>query len=1173
MQLCITLLLFITVIACLKSLSDATAKTKSQVNARRNAKPIPLKGKQLPNGKSQGKAGQQAKLPNAKRWMPSKKNNVKYVPKLANNTKRWMPGFADMGQSEMESSMMYDAGYVSNDPPASYSPQQQPSNEFALPQGISQSQQQGLPPEQSFLTPAATETGLNLPGQDMVGRGSNQYQNVGNEIESFAKEGFDANGVSQMYNSYDFQDSVLNNPKFQEGDYIGTPVQENSNKANLYDAFNIEPGMAENFVSPAKANGGNDAGKSEGGGKNGKDEDKESKHEEKEISGKEEKDAEKNEKSSEAGKKESKTSEKVMKESKTNEKVMKESKSNEKETKNGKAKAVTGSQKEVEKSSAKNEKESNEVSDAKDNAKDDKEKGKEKKEEKEEKEENVKKLTKDENADESGKGEEKEKNLKLNDSKELGNEEKLVVNKNDEGEEGAKGKEKNTGTEDEKVSESNSEGEEKNENEADDEKKVKNAKSLKVSKKLKNVSITKVKKLAKNVKQSQNEKNGEENDEDQLKGGKSKQDEKIANEEEGDQKEANLQQVTDSSKAELEEENSKNTGEQEDESSKNKADDQNADAKEDRKGEETSRIKKLKQRINTQKLMKNHGRLQQDAAARYKISTDADNSLLGNALSSNVAPANTALGTAAEGLRKQLVSNLRNALMKNMAAAMARGGNVNGAEDPSAVGQSMEMKQNMKPEMVNGGGAKDEQQQQHHHQLQQQQHQQQQQQQQQLVNEKQGGNGLSSYQDSKGQGESKTDGKEGENQSGNSNAKEERANQSLVPTLMKMDKTTLVDTILKLLKKTKEGGKETGAKQMMGGSDNGDKDEKEDEQSGGTINQSLQNQQGTDSGNMQDQNPETKESGVKDESKDGQEDSGKTEDVKQPKTNSNQEEDSGHAEYSMYPVKADGSTKYYKFKKLQGQGHIKGNLAHAPKKDDPYAQIGLADPSNNDKITTHHKSSSLKDDLDRQETKASKLTGNKEESTDDQSNQESPNQETDSKQSTMSPRLDQSADGDQQSNENEEQASNANQENANQQFINQPNQVGNQESTKVQKTEKDSPIQQSMVTDQDGVTTETNINADSPKMVAQLMKISQRLHDINNKKAAQSDQKESSNSQEFGNSNRIAGLAQMSRDDAYSTIGSFDPNVKKKAAIGKKKLDNTKKMLNTLESNEISKRT
>jgi len=82
------------------------------------------------------------------------------------------------------------------------------------------------------------------------------------------------------------------------------------------------------------------------------------------------------------------------------------------------------------------------------------------------------------------------------------------------------------------------------------------------------------------------------------------------------------------------------------------------------------------------------------------------------------------------------------------------------------------------------------------------------------------------------------------------------------------------------------------------------------------------------------------------------------------------------------------------------------------------------------------------------------------------------------------------------------------------------------------------------------------------------MKISQRLHELNNKKAAQNDQKETGSSQSFASTLKFPELSQKLHDDAYSTIGSFDPNVKKKAAIGKKKMLANSKIL----SNLISKR-
>ena len=1121
MKRCCTLILLIITI---------TWATINEIKAsKRNAKPIQLKGKQIPFSQLQARSNQTAKLPNAKRWMPAKKTNVKYVPKFANNTKRWMPGFAQMGQDDMESSMMYDAGYVSSDPESSFSqPQQQPAGEFGLQQ---QPQQQGIGPEQSFLTPGSSDPGMNIPG------GGTQFQGIGNEIESFTKDGLDdSTGGNLMYNTYDFQDTTLNNPKFQEGDYVGVPLQENTNKPNSYDEFAIEPGMAENFVNPVKNKDGNSEAEGSEEGKGTKQQNKETKNE---GTAKLDKEKKLN------LKQKSKETVKASKNANLDEKV------EEQQGKDSKAKDYSGNEKEVEKSKEDNEKEANDVTETMESTKETKGKEKQKKEQnfEDEKEgkgkdqdENVKKINKNDKESEDVKELDTSKNKGAgeNSQQESGKSAKLVTNveKNEDKEE-SQSKEKEVDAEKEEEKEKAN----KKEEEKDQDSKVNEEKSVRINKKLKNLASGKPKKVMKNE---------EENESESAKGG----DYEDADDKKVENTNQNINHHTKNSQAmnKLE----KNSSEQKEQESKTAEEVDNAE-EDDENREAESRINKLKQRIKAQKMTKNRGRLQQDAAARYKISSDdSDNTPVNNALASNVAPGNAALSMAAEGLRKQLVSNLRNALMKNFATAIAKGNHPNAVGSAGGVTPSSESSQTLNSQAEQQGSqvqGSSEQDKYHDSKAQ-------------YSNEQNSADGL------KTNDESKMKENSNENQSESIKGKD-NSQQSLVPTLMKMDKTMLVDTILKLLKNKKEENKD-GEKQSVGEDKKKEKEDKEEDQSAGALNQSFHsNRKGANEGeNLQQENPETKENDAKQESGEEQQGNEKSDETsRDSKNDSNENEPGTHAEYSMYPVKAEGSTKYYKLKKLAGQGHIKGKLAKAPGNFDPYAQIGLADPGNNDKITAHHKSSNLKEDFDQQEKQDTKSASSESESNQEESNLEPSNQEDNSKMSATNEQSTQNTDQDSDQQSSESQLLNSNQEQkvaSYQQSADQPsNQIANQELTKIQKTEKDSPIQQSTVTVQDGVTTETNINADSPQMVAQLMRISQRLHATNDKKPTQNDEKETGNSKSFANNMKLPDAHQKLHDDAYSTIGSFDPNVKKKAAIGKKKLLINKQIL---QNDVISKR-
>ncbi|XP_065051284.1 uncharacterized protein DDB_G0290685-like [Rhopilema esculentum] len=628
-------------------------------------------------------------------------------------------------------------------------------------------------------------------------------------------------------------------------------------------------------------------------------------------------------------------------------------------------------------------------------------------------------------------------------------------------------------------------------------------------------------------------------------------------------------------------------------SSENKEREQNAanskqDSNEVSKIEDESRIKKLKQRINTQKMKKTRGRLQQDAAERQKITPDNGGAMIDSSLASNVSPANAHLGLAAEGLRKQLVSNLRHALMRNVAAAIAKGTTTNLQEENSG-GQSQGVMQNLQPQGNNGGSAAMKQESQQ-------------------GNEKPSStNGQSSFQNGgqKNTQENEAGAKEDANQVSGSQDENRGSDQSLVPTLMKMDKQMLVNTILKLMKKNQGKSNENGEKEAM------EKNEKEEKESkdGGAINQSFSNQAETQpdlatasdgaTGHAVDQEAEAKDTdnaaSVDKESQAASADETKVE-AKNPKIASGTQEENGHSEYTAVPIKSSGDTKFYKFKKLQGQSHIKGKLARVREGDDPYAQIGLVDPANNDKMPTHHKASALKEDMESQQAKVSKfvkggddggkeMTDNNVDNSEQSKeasgqNQESLNQESNQSnqrsEQANGQEAEQQSDGDQaQGQANQDQQSSN--DNGDQSGNQGGNQVGNQEVTTNHKTDQDAAIQQTQVQQQpDGVTTVTNINADTPKMVAQLMKISQRLHEINDKKGEQSQQKVNDDqSKTISNTYSDAGIPQKSHDDAYASIGSFDPNVKKKAAIGKKKTVMNKQFAikqSTSNDNILSKR-
>ena len=1181
------LILVAALLSC-NALNKASKNTVQQISqiSKRVLKAIPLKGKTLPLQKSQAKVERpkQNKASNAKRWMPAKKNNVKYVAKIENNKKRWMPAFAEMTQNDMESSMMFDTGFVSSDPRSSFQEaQQQHAGEFGLPQP--ETAQQGLPPEQSFLTPGNTDQDIGLPGQAVAGRTQdNQFQTYGNEIESFTKEGLDG-GTNSMFNNFDgFQESALNNPKYQEGDFIGGPTIDSSEgkQANLYDAFTLAPGMAENFVNPLKENNG--GSKVSGDGKKDKSKDEKKKNAEKENTKKEEEEEKSNKKEE---KEKSKKEEEKAKEKKTESKEGKKGESSAK----SEAKAISGDQKE------------NVESEDTKEANNDEESGKEATGQGD-KLENAEKEQKDEKVKgKEGKAKSlaaKEKNVSETKSKEASekddSQEKEVANKDsekDDNEQNDKANLANSENESAQVEKEEGKGkDETNEKEdAEDNSKQKESKNHKVNKKIKNVQkVTKhIEKFFKeanaaepNIEQGKNSKSGDEVDDGQQPKRVSKSKEK--------------QEMKSSQKEEEEQlTNSQNKMQKQSQASENKEREQNAaNSKQDSKGviniEDESRIKKLKQRINTQKIKKTRGRLQQDAAERQKITPDNGGAMIDSSLASNVSPANARLGLAAEGLRKQLVSNLRHALMRNVAAAIAKGTTTN-LQEENIGGQSQGVMQNLQPQGNDGGSAAIKQESQQ-------------------GNEKpNSSNGQSSFQNGgqKNTQENEAGAKEDANQASGSQDANGGSDQSLVPTLMKMDKPMLINTILKLMKKNQGKSNENGEKEAM------EKNEKEEKESkdGGAINQSFSNQAETASdvatasdgaaSHAVDQEAEAKDTdnaaNVDKESQAASAGETKVE-AKNPKIASGTQEENGHSEYATVPIKSSGDTKFYKFKKLQGQGHIKGKLAHLREGDDPYAQIGLVDPANNDKMPTHHKASTLKEDMESQQAKVSKFVkggddGGKEmtDSNVDNSeqskeasgqNQESLNQESNESNqrseqgSANGQEAEKQSDGDQAQGQaiQDQQSSNDNGDQSGNQG---GNQVGNQEVTTNHKTDQDAPIQQTQVQQQpDGVTTVTNINADTPKMVAQLMKISQRLHEINDKKGEQSQQKVNDDqSKTISNIYSDAGIPQKSHDDAYASIGSFDPNVKKKAAIGKKKTIMNKQFANkqsTSNDNIISKR-
>ena len=63
-----------------------------------------------------------------------------------------------------------------------------------------------------------------------------------------------------------------------------------------------------------------------------------------------------------------------------------------------------------------------------------------------------------------------------------------------------------------------------------------------------------------------------------------------------------------------------------------------------------------------------------------------------------------------------------------------------------------------------------------------------------------------------------------------------------------------------------------------------------------------------------------------------------------------------HTEYQAYPVgKNKEEATYYKFRRLKNQHHLK-KFANKGPEEDAYAEIGLSDPGNNDKLHHHHKS-------------------------------------------------------------------------------------------------------------------------------------------------------------------------------------------------------------------------
>ena len=1211
MKLLSSLVILIVIIAFCNGLTKYTKDKIQRTNANKvqkrvNTKPFQLKGKQLPLVQGKGKQAKLTKTANAKRWMPSQnaaKKSIKYTPKVVNNTKRWMPGFADLGQSDMESSMMFDSGIVSSDPPSAYpSNPQQPPVEYGIPQqDAASARQQTTPPEQSYLTPDNNGQEIPYQGQAAMGQPAmgqpnlgqpqgNQYQGFGNDIESYTKEisnGLDGeNGANTEYSALDnYQDSSFMNSKFQEGDYIGSSLQE-AKQPNLFDSFSLAPGMAENFVNPPKETGGGagkgDDGKSKGkADKGGKEEDKneekgaKTKPEKGDSRDKDEDKADKEEKDSEKGKKQ-KSSEKA--------------KQNVKDDEN--AKAITGNDKDEAADGKLAAKESNDVSDSEDKGKEVKEtKGKTKeakeknvakfdKGEKNEKEggEKIKKLTKNKNKENEGEAGKASANQKA-EANSVGQSEvaqRVAASLNNDDDNTGANKEED-GKEAFKVDSKGGKGERI---EADKESKVKNGKgAAKFNKQVKNTSTHK------NVQGNGNAKDDSDNENGQVENNKAVADEKDNNQNDNVSNEQEVKQAANQAAANSENDDkeevdtSKNEVQQEVMNSKNAQQDQtvsssNNDMKDD------SRIRKLKQRINNQKLSRHHGKIQQDAAARYKITTDTENTVTDSALANNVSPVNGAIGLAAGELRKQLVTNLRHQLMKNVAAAIARGKGMNTAAEGATNHGSGEV-QNVRPNSGQNGGAAASAQ---------------------ASMQRQGNNEPSSDQDnskmtsqgSDSTSEQETASQQGSNSQGGSSQDD---SESLVPTLMKMDKNMLVDTILKLLKKNKEGkmkeeskGESKGQKQMTGDNTEGDKES----QDGGTLNQSFHSQESGVASDEENGNSALVSQGHNADAKavEGQEGPAESQDAGgnaqgQQSQAPESESDSGHAEYATFPVKAQGNTKYYKFKKLQGQGHVKGKLGRTQDGDDPYAQIGLVDPGNNDKMPSHHKISNLKADLEKQGTKISKFinnNGGNSESNDQVSdnsqgevqqaanqNQESPNQGSSSQQSISNQRSDQESAGNQES----AQQSNGNQGNQDQQSASNQaaDQSSDQDSAANQQSDQGTQQQQPQVTTQDGVTTETQINADSPKMVAQLLKISQRLHEINNKKEAAQNEKQTNNGNSKPVTNNFTGaeVPQKSRDDAYATIGSFDPNVKKKAAIGKKKLLMSKLGLSN-DNNIVSRR-